>query len=119
MVHFAGEPAIVPDFVIDTIRKEIVQRNASTTEETHSFRRGDVVRIVRGPFADLLAVFDDLMDGNTRSQVFIDFLGRLCRAKVDLNDLEKVLPHTAQQFTPLPRRSRGRGRPINLDKSGQ
>lgn len=113
MVHFAGEPAIVPETTINMIRQEVTRRDRQDIRQPVPYKQGEIVRIKQGPLTDLLAVFDGLLDGNGRSRVLINFLGQVSRAKVDLDDLEKAPPVDTGWYSKLPRRTRGRGRRIH------
>ncbi|NJN99132.1 MAG: hypothetical protein HC875_36085 [Anaerolineales bacterium] len=79
----------------------------------HSFKPGDTVRIKSGPFEDMLAQFDSPTTPAERVQVLLELLGRFCRVKVNVADLEKADPQPEPIIAKRPRRSRGRGRPIN------
>lgn len=112
MIHFAGEPAIVSETTINLIRQEMTLQAQQDMQQAVPYKHGEIVRIKHGPLADLLAVFDGLLDGNGRSRVLVNFLGQVSRAKVDLADLEKAPPGASGWSPQLPRRTRGRGRPI-------
>jgi transcriptional antiterminator RfaH len=110
MLHIAGEPAVVSEATINILRQEIMSRDQQDVRQLVPYKHGEIVRINRGPLVDLLAVFDEVLDGNGRSRVLVNFLGQVNRVKVDLDNLEKA-PSGAPGWSPhLPRRTRGRGR---------
>lgn len=90
LLSFDGEPAIVPDAVIEHIRRRIPEVERSGELGLGPFRQGDLVRITAGPFRDLEAVFDQALSPNGRMQVLIEFLGRVVKSEVSLDALEKL-----------------------------
>lgn len=90
LLEFDGEPAIVPDAVIEHIRQRIPQVEREGTLGLGPFHPGDRVRIAAGPFRDLEAVFDRALSPSGRVQVLIEFLGRVVRGEVRLEMLEKI-----------------------------
>jgi transcriptional antiterminator RfaH len=90
LLGFGGEPAIVPDTVVQHIRQRVSEVEHPDDTGLGLFRPGDVVRITSGPFRDLEAVFDRALSPQGRSQVLIKFLGRLVRSEIDVTALEKL-----------------------------
>lgn len=78
IVMFAGKPAPVPDAVV---------ANMVEAEPDEPFRKGDVVRIPRGPFEGLDAMFDRKLSGEGRVRVFLECMDRLMAAELELDDL--------------------------------
>ncbi len=109
VVAFGGKPAVVPDRVIGWLRERLDRLNAEGGLRPHSFRPGDRVRFVAGPFEGLEAVFDGNLRAVDRVRVLIHFLGQLSRVEVPATHLAPVRP--THQSRP-PRRTRGRGRRI-------
>jgi hypothetical protein len=75
------------------------------------FKPGDTVRIIDGPFKDMLAIFDEASTPARRVQVLLNFLGA-SRVQVDLKNLEKASANPEMPVPKRPRRTRGRGRLI-------
>jgi len=90
LVSFGGEPAIVPDAVIQHIKRRVVEVEQRGELGLGPFRHGDRVRIISGPFRDLDAVFDQPLTPSGRVRVLLEFLGRLTAADVDIKMLEKL-----------------------------
>jgi transcriptional antiterminator RfaH len=66
-------PARVPDHVIASLRAR--ERGGLITLPTRpNFQRGDSVRVVRGPFRDRLAIFQD-MKARERVEVLLQLFG--------------------------------------------
>jgi transcriptional antiterminator RfaH len=115
VVAFDDRPTAVPDQVIDLIRAKLKEIGKASGLSRHSFKKGDVVRIARGPFAEMLAVFEGPSTARERVQVLLNFLGRLNRLHLEIDDVEKAPPGAVAPEPKPPRRSRGRGRPIKRD----
>jgi transcriptional antiterminator RfaH len=90
LVSFGGEPVVVPDAVIEHIKRRSAELEKSGEFGLGPFRHGDHVRITTGPLKDLDAVFDQRLSGKGRVRVLIEFLGRLTAAEVDPGALAKV-----------------------------
>jgi len=50
---------------------------------------GERVRVKRGPFADVEAVFDCHLNSESRVAILLEILGRQTRVIVDGNDVER------------------------------
>jgi transcriptional antiterminator RfaH len=82
----AGERAApIPDEVIAYLRRRLAQ--IGVVQEEGPFEKGDVVHIVRGPFEGLDAMFDRRLSPQGRVRVFLELMGRLTAAEMDLGDL--------------------------------
>ena len=92
LVNFGGEPAAVPEAVIEHIKRRSTEMEKSGEFGLGPFRHGDPVRITTGPLKDLDAVFDQRLSAKGRARVLIEFLGRLTAAELDLDALEKLDP---------------------------
>lgn len=113
ILSYDEQPAAVPLELIELIQKKVEAINLDGGLPRHSFKPGDTVRIKDGPFQDMLALFDGPTTPAERVQVLLELLGRFCRVKVAVADLEKADPQPEPIGLKRPRRSRGRGRPIN------
>jgi transcription antitermination factor NusG len=84
LVAFGGEPAIVPDHLVQAIRKRVDDVNAAGGEVFDGLKRGDVVWINEGPFRGYEAIFDARLPGSERVRVLIEFLGNSRRVALTL-----------------------------------
>lgn len=81
MVRNGDEPTRVPDGVIEAIQANESQGAFDALSPTKGLSEGDAVRIVDGPFAELIGRFCGVADAE-RVIVLLDFLGREVIAKV-------------------------------------
>jgi transcriptional antiterminator RfaH len=79
-------PAHVPDRVVAEIRSREVGGLVELSK-AHAFRRGDHVRIQRGPFAGRLAIIAD-MKPHQRVEVLLGLLGSEQRATLAATDVQ-------------------------------
>jgi transcriptional antiterminator RfaH len=89
LVCFDQDAAQVPDNVIFELRRRIAQIEASGGLTCKGLKQGDRVRIVRGPLAGYEAIFDLRLSGSERVQVLLTMLGRLVKAQVPCNAVER------------------------------
>jgi transcription elongation factor/antiterminator RfaH len=113
IVAFEDRPVPLPNEVIDLIRCKLGEIEAAGGWPAHSFKPGDTVRIIDGPFRDMLAIFDGPTTPAQRVQVLLEILGRTSRLQIDVTDLEKASPRSEVPESRRPRRTRGQGRRIN------
>lgn len=112
VIAFDHQPVALPDEVIDLIRLRLGELERSGGWVC-PFKPGETVRIIDGPFREMLAIFDRPTSSAERVQVLLHILGHASRAELSVHDLAKAPP--GAEPPPLekrPRRSRGRGRPI-------
>ena len=89
-VSFDSEPALVPDALINAIKKKVDAVNASGGELFHGLKKGDLVEIQSGPFAGYEAIFDTKLDGNERVRVLLKLLqGRATKLEIPAGLLER------------------------------
>ncbi len=74
LVQFGGEPATVPDSMIQAIRKRTEEIAEAGGELFLDVAPGDAVRIQEGPFAGYDAIFDARLPGTERVRVLLQFL---------------------------------------------
>jgi len=74
LVAFGGEPAFVPDGMIQAIRHRVDELNAHGGEQVPDLGRGDHVTIQGTAFDGYQAVFDSRLSGNERVRVFLSLL---------------------------------------------
>ena len=90
IVSFGGQPLVVRDEVIDTLRHRLERMEVSGYPVEQRFKSGDRVLIKSGPLRDLEAVFDRSLSSSDRARVLVDILGRLTACEMELGCLEKV-----------------------------
>ncbi len=77
LVSFGGDPAEVPEELVQAIRKRVEQLNASGGEHLAALadlKQGEVVVIEDGPFAGYQAIFDARVSGSQRVRVLLKLL---------------------------------------------
>lgn len=113
-VSFNGRPAAVPQAMISLIRQKLDTMNMHGGIPSHSFKSGDSVRVIQGPFEGMIGVFEETTPAN-RVRILLTILGNINRAQVPIAAVEKVSSTDAtseQTKEKRPRRTRGRGRRI-------
>ena len=84
LVGFGGEPAVVPDHLIQAIRKRVEDINLAGGELFEGLKQGDPVWISDGPFQGYEAIFDARLPGSERVRVLIEFLGSSRKVSLSL-----------------------------------
>jgi transcriptional antiterminator RfaH len=75
LVCFGGEPGIIPEAVIDNLRRYLAELRESDQEPIGQFRWGDQVRIHVGPLEGYQAIFDHRLPGKHRVKVLLELIG--------------------------------------------
>jgi transcriptional antiterminator RfaH len=86
IVSLGGQPVPIPDEVVAHVRDRVAELAEAGPEEP--FARGEAVRVARGPFEGLDAVFDRRLSPAGRVRVFLDCIHRLMAAELNLADLQ-------------------------------
>jgi transcription antitermination factor NusG len=93
LVSFGGEPAVVPDALINAIRQRTQQIAASGGETFDGLIHGDVVLIHDGPFAGYEGIFDVRLPGNERVRVLLKMLSeRNLPVELNVGQIKKKKP---------------------------
>ena len=74
LISYGGEPAIVPDTIINAIRRKVDEINFAGGVTLHKIKPGDPIEIKFGPFAGYRAIFDACLSGNDRVRVLLQML---------------------------------------------
>jgi len=82
-VSFDGAPAMVPDNLIQAVRRHVDEINAAGGEQMVGLKRGDAVVIQGGPFDGYEAIFDARLAGTERVRVLLRLL-RVRQMNVEL-----------------------------------
>ena len=83
LVTFDNKPVPVADEIINSIRDQVDRRESATSA---LFRPGDRLRITRGPFADVQAIFQRF-DGEERVIVLLELMHRRQHLVVQMADV--------------------------------
>ena len=86
-------PIAVPDTLVEEIRRR--SDRAILGGWQPPIERGDVVRIERGPFQGLDAIFDRSLSAKGRVRILLELVGRLVAVDLDVGMLQsgvKVRP---------------------------
>lgn len=81
LVKNGDDPIPVQDGIVEAIRNNETKGNFDNLSPTKGLRAGDAVRIVEGPFADLIGQFRGLADAE-RVIVLLDLMGRQVSTRV-------------------------------------
>ena len=74
LVSFGGEPAFVPDSLIQAIRQRVDAIDTVGGEQLNGLKQGETVVIQAGPFAGYEAIFDTSISGSERVRVLLKLL---------------------------------------------
>jgi transcription antitermination factor NusG len=74
LVTYGGEPADVPDGLVQAIRHRVDEINLAGGELFEVLRMGETVMIHSGPFAGYEAIFDARLPGSDRVRVLLKLL---------------------------------------------
>lgn len=86
IVSAGQRPVPVPDEVVAYLQRRL--EDAEDVDVPDSpFKKGDVVRVARGPLEGLEAIFDEQVSPEGRVWVFLKVMNRLVRTKLDMEDL--------------------------------
>jgi transcription antitermination factor NusG len=95
LVNFGGEPAIVPERLIQELKERVIEIEEAGGLVFETFQPGDAVHIVSGPFAGYDGIFDTRLPGSERVQVLLAFLSQYPqRIKLDARDIQKAKKKT-------------------------
>jgi transcriptional antiterminator RfaH len=89
LVKFGGEPAIVPDDVINALRRRSATIEAASGVNVDELQPGDSVRITAGPMAGYEAIFDLRLNGTQRVQVLLEMLSHHVRVEMSADSIER------------------------------
>lgn len=85
LVRFAGECAQVPDFVVDTLRKEAA---GVILIKEPALKAGDEAVMVEGAMQGLRAVVTQVLPGGERVKILMELMGTAVEAEVPMEALE-------------------------------
>jgi transcriptional antiterminator RfaH len=89
LVSYGGEPAPVPDNLVNAIRNRVDEIAKAGGEVFDALHKGDTVRINFGPFDGYEGIFDAKIPGTERVRVLLEFLShRFVSVELDASHLE-------------------------------
>ncbi len=74
----------------EEVDKILVRMKADQPRIKVNFRVGETVRIVEGPFADFMAVVDEILPERGKIRVLVSFFGRETPVEMDFLQVEKI-----------------------------
>jgi len=86
LVSFSGQPATVPDPLIDALIQSADPDTELLHPESTLFEAGETVTIVDGPLEGLEAIFK-ARDGEARAIILLKLLGKTQQVRIDSNHL--------------------------------
>jgi len=91
LVSFGGEPAYVPDNLVNSLKRRIEEINEAGGEVFDGLKSGDGVFIHDGPFAGYEAIFDARVSGNIRVRVLLQLLTdqRIVPVELDVSQIRQ------------------------------
>lgn len=90
LVRFGGQLATIPDGTMGALRRRLESVRLQKVDPLGDIKRGDRVRLTAAPFIGHEAIFDTRLPGSERVRVFLNWLGRLVAAEVNMRDLYRV-----------------------------
>ena len=91
LVQFGGEPAIVPENLVQELRSYLEEINAAGGAVVLGPKKGDRIVIVDGAFEGYEAIFDTSLPGKNRVQVLLTYLGQQPkRVQLDADQIAKA-----------------------------
>ena len=82
LVRFGGQPAVVPDAVMEALRQREDAASGMHEDKRVHFSAGEQIKIVDGALAGMEGVFSQ-QDGEKRVIVLLELLGKANKVKLD------------------------------------
>lgn len=82
LVRFGGQPAVVPEGVIDSLVQRETPDSGLHQDNRPLFCAGEPVRLAQGPLADMEGIFVE-EDGEKRVTVLLELLGKANKVRVN------------------------------------
>lgn len=87
---FVGMGATPTPLTEDEVDKILKRMEEETPTIKVSFRVGDTIRIIEGPFADFMGVVDELYPDRGKVRLMVSFFGRETPVEMDFLQVERV-----------------------------
>ena len=89
LVRFGGQPAVVPDTVMEALAQRENAASGLHEDKRPPFSAGEAVKFVEGPLAGMEGIFTEL-DGEKRVIVLLELLGKANKVKVNRDWIAKA-----------------------------
>jgi transcriptional antiterminator RfaH len=97
LVDFGGQPASIPDEMLQTIRRNVDRANGIAERKHTKFKPGDRVTIQSGPLAGYRAIFDSRLPGRERVRVLMQMLwDRQVNVELSVGQIELLEKHQSR-----------------------
>jgi len=93
LIGYGGEPAFVPEGLLQAIRRRVNQINNIRDEPVNDLKAGEILEITSGPFAGYQPIFDAHLSVHERVRVLLQILqNRQVCAALPREQLERINP---------------------------
>ncbi len=89
LVRFGGQPAIVPDCVMDALMQREDAASGMHQDDRPAFNAGEAIKLVDGPLAGMEGVFTE-QDGDKRVIVLLELLGKANKISVSRDWVDRA-----------------------------
>ena len=86
-VGTGSKPTRLPDSEVEAIQKFVAQE---APKSQTAFTKGEAVRIVEGPFSDMLGSVQDIDEGKGKVKVLVSIFGRETPVELDFLQVAKI-----------------------------
>lgn len=91
LVQFGDHPVVVPERLIQELKKRLNQIEAQPNWGIGNFQKGDRVQIIHGPLSGYEAIFDIKLAGQDRVRVLLAILSQHPHpVKLHVSDIQKI-----------------------------
>lgn len=90
VVSFGGEPAEVPEEVIEWLRKRLDHAEAGDYHRGLPLVPNSRLRVIEGPLKGMEAIFERRLSAQDRARVLIQLLGRITACEIPLEWLAQI-----------------------------
>lgn len=113
IVSYGDWPVPLPNEVINLIKHKLEKQEAQPSRPAHKLEPGELDRINKGPFQNMVTVFNGPTTPVARVSALLSSLSNSARLRFATSALESVSGAADVPVDKRPRRTRGRGRQIN------
>lgn len=89
IIRQIGCPIALPVGIIESLKKQVVGREAVSLSYLGLFKKGSTLEILQGPFAGYKAIYEQMAD-EERVQLLMNLLGSAAKITVPLKDVALV-----------------------------
>ena len=89
LVRFGGQPAVVPDTVMDALMQREDAASGMHQDDRPAFHAGEAIKLVDGPLAGMEGVFTE-QDGDKRVIVLLELLGKTNKISVSRDWIDRA-----------------------------